>query len=284
MKAVIIGAYGQLGKALSARFPDDAVAVDRDQLDITDMAALEAFDWSGVDTILNAAAYTNVDGAESAEGRAAAWLINAQAVANLARMALKHDMTLVHVSSDYVFNGTKSPHTEDEPVTPLGVYGQSKAAGDIVVGVVPKHYVLRVSWLIGDGPNFVRTMMGLAGKGVSPSVVGDQVGRLTFTGQLVDGIEHLLKTKAAPGIYNLSNDGEPASWAEITRTVFQELGRDDLAVTDVMTAEYFKDKPEAAPRPLQSTLDLAKIKATGLKVRDWRADLKEYVGENRSTS
>lgn len=281
MKAVIIGAYGQLGKALQARFPE-AVAVDRDQLDITNMAALEAFDWSGVDTILNAAAYTNVDGAESVEGRAAAWLINAQAVANLARIALIHDLTLVHVSSDYVFDGTKSPHTEDEPVTPLGVYGQSKAAGDIVVGVVPKHYVLRVSWLIGDGPNFVRTMMGLAEKGVSPKVVGDQVGRLTFTEQLVDAIEHLLKTKAAPGVYNLSNDGEPASWAEITRAVFAEMGRDDLTVTDVTTEEYFKNKPEAAPRPLQSTLDLGKIEATGLELRDWRADLAGYINTQKS--
>jgi dTDP-4-dehydrorhamnose 3,5-epimerase/reductase len=276
MKAVIVGANGQLGKALSNRFTD-SLAVDREHLDVTDEQALQAFDWSKYDTILNAAAYTNVDGAETPEGRVAAWAINAQAVANLAKIAAKHTLTLVHVSTEYVFDGAKSSHIENEPVSPLGVYAQAKAAGDIAAGTAPQHYILRVSWLIGDGPNFVRTMMGLAGKNISPSVVDDQIGRLTFTGQLVDGIEHLLSKQAPYGIYNLSNDGEPASWADITRTIFQELGRDDLTVTGITTAEYFKNKPEAAPRPLQSTLDLGKIKATGLVLRDWRKDLAEYI-------
>ncbi|MDB5178159.1 MAG: dTDP-4-dehydrorhamnose reductase [Patescibacteria group bacterium] len=273
---LIIGAYGQLGKALQERFPK-AIAVDRDGLDITNAAALEAFDWSKVDVVLNAAAYTNVDGAEKPEGRVAAWQINAQAVANLARVATKRDLTMVHVSSEYVFDGTKVPHTEDEPVSPLGVYAQTKAAGDIVVGAVPKHYVARVSWLIGDGPNFVRTMMGLAAKNISPKVVNDQVGRLTFTKTLVDGIEKLLESKSGYGIYNLSNGGEPADWAEITRAIFGELGRDDLTVTGISTKEYFQDKPEAAPRPLQSAMDLSKIEAEGVKPRDWRQDLAEYI-------
>jgi dTDP-4-dehydrorhamnose 3,5-epimerase len=260
------------------------VQVDRDTLDITDVKALEAFDWGSVDTILNAAAYTNVDGAETAEGRRMAWMINAQAVGNLARIAVEHELTMVHVSSEYVFDGTQSPHTENEPVTPLGVYAQAKAAGDIAVGVVPKHYLLRTSWLIGDGPNFVRTMMGLAAKNISPKVVGDQVGRLTFTDTLVDGMEHLLKSKAGYGTYNLSNDGQPASWAEVTRAIFTDMGRDDLSVTDVTTAEYFAGKPEAASRPLQSAMDLSKIKATGLEVRDWRGELKQYVERELSLS
>ncbi len=281
-KSIVIGSYGQLGQALQARFPY-AIAVDRDELDITSWAALEAFDWSKVDTILNAAAYTNVDGAETAEGREAAWKINAQAVGYLAKIAAQHDITFVHISSDYVFDGTKAPHREDEPVTPLGVYAQTKAAGDIVVGTVPKHYVVRISWLIGNGPNFVRTMTGLAAKDVSPTVVGDQIGRLTFTDQLVDGIEHLLKTKAEYGIYNLSNDGDPASWAEITRAIFKELGRDDLTVSDTTTAEYFASKTNIAPRPLQSTLNLDKIKATGLKLRDWRHDLHDYIERESAT-
>lgn len=273
---LITGAYGQLGKALTARFPE-ARAMDRDSLDITDLATLEAFDWAGVTVILNAAAYTNVDGAETTEGRAAAWRVNAQAAANLARIAAERDITLVHVSSDYVFDGTKSPHTEDEPLTPLGVYAQTKAAGDIAVGTAPQHYVVRVSWLIGDGPNFVRTMMNLAAKNISPTVVDDQVGRLTFTETLVNGIEQLLSGKAPYGTYNLSNGGEPASWAEITKVIFAELGRDDLTVTGIRTAEYFKDKPEASPRPLQSTLDLTKIKAVGVELRDWRDELREYM-------
>ena len=273
---VIIGAYGQLGKALQARFPG-AIAVDRDQLDITDMEALEAFDWSKARYLLNAAAYTNVDGAEAPEGRAAAWMINAKAVGNLARIAAEHELTMVHISSEYVFDGTKVPHTEDEPFSPLGVYAQTKAAGDIAVGTLAKHYVVRTSWLIGDGPNFVRTMIGLAARDISPKVVDDQIGRLTFTSTLVDGIEKLLKDKAPAGTYNLSNGGQPASWAEITKAIFAELGRDDLSVTGVTTAEYYADKPGIAPRPLQSAMDLSKIEAIGMKLPDWREQLKTYL-------
>lgn len=275
-RILIIGAYGQLGKALQARYPK-AVAVDRDSFDMTDWSMLKGYDWSKVDIILNAAAYTNVDGAETPEGREAAWKINAQAMAYLTSLAIEHDLTLVHVSTDYVFDGTKAPHTEDEAVTPLGVYGQSKAAGDIVVGIAPKHYILRTSWVIGEGGNFVRTMMGLAEKNISPKVVADQVGRLTFTSTLVDAIAHLLEKKAAYGTYNVSNDGEPASWADITRTIFKELGRDDLTVTDITTEEYFAGKPDTSPRPLKSELELGKIKATGLALRDWRDDLHEYI-------
>jgi dTDP-4-dehydrorhamnose reductase len=275
-EVLVAGAYGQLGKALVARFPG-AVAVDREHLDITDPKALEAFDWSNVKYLLNAAAYTNVDGAETAEGRRAAWAINAQAAANLAKVAVEQDLTLVHVSSDYVFDGTQPVHTELEGVAPLGVYAQAKAAGDIAVGVAPKHYILRTSWLIGDGPNFVRTMMGLAAKNISPKVVDDQVGRLTFTHTLVDAAEALLKNKAPYGIYNVSNEGEPASWAEITRLIFKELGRDDLEVTGVSTEEYYAGKPGIAPRPLKSAFDLKKITSAGMKLADWRKELANYI-------
>jgi len=275
-KILIIGAYGQLGKALQAKYPK-AKAVDRDSFDMTDWDMLSKYDWSGVDTILNAAAYTNVDGAETDEGRQMAWKINAQAVAYLTRIAVEHNITLVHVSTDYVFDGTKAPHTEDEAMAPLGVYGQSKAAGDIAISIAPKHYVLRTSWVIGDGPNFVRTMMGLAQKDISPKVVADQIGRLTFTDTLVEAIAHVLEKKAAYGTYNVSNDGSPASWADITRAIFKELGRDDLTVTDTTTQEYFASKPGVSPRPLKSELDLSKIKATGLNLRDWRNDLRDYI-------
>lgn len=279
-KILIIGAYGQLGKALQAKFPG-ARAVDRDTFDMTNWDMLSKQDWSNIEVILNAAAYTNVDGAETPEGRKLAWQINATGPGYLAKLAAKHNLTVVHVSSEYVFDGTQAPHTETEPVTPLGVYAQSKAAGDIAVSVTPKYYILRTSWLIGDGPNFVRTMMGLAAKDVSPSVVNDQVGRLTFTHTLVDAIEHLLTTKAEPGVYNVSNDGEPTAWDEITRTIFAELGRDDLKVTGVSTEEYFKAKTGIAPRPLKSEMDLSKIKATGLTLRDWKADLADYIAKER---
>lgn len=273
---LIIGAYGQLGKALQAKYPK-AVAVDRDTFDMTDWDKLSGFDWSKVDVILNAAVFANVDAAETPEGRVAAWKVNATAVGYLAKIAAEHDLTLVHVSSDYVFDGTKSPHTEDEDFAPLGVYAQSKAAGDIAAGTAPKHYVLRISWLIGDGPNFVRTMMGLAEKNISPTVVHDQVGRLTFANSLAESIDHLLTKKAAYGTYNASGDGQPASWADITRTIFRELGRDDLTVTNTTTEEYFASKPGVAPRPLKSELDLGKIRAAGLALRDWHDDLHDYI-------
>lgn len=273
---LIVGAYGQLGKALQAKYPK-AVAIDRDTFDMTDWGMLSKYDWSKVDVILNAAAYTNVDGAETPEGRVAAWKINATAVGYLSKVAAEHGITLIHVSSDYVFDGTKSPHPEDEDVAPLSAYGQAKAAGDIAASVSPKHYIMRTHALIGDGPNFVRTMMGLAEKNVSPTVVADQITRLTFTHTLVDAISHLLQTNAPYGIYNLSNDGEPASWADVTRTIFKELGRDDLTVTDTTTQEYFASKPNVAPRPLKSYFDLGKIKAAGFKPADWRQELHGYI-------
>ncbi|MDB5166495.1 MAG: dTDP-4-dehydrorhamnose reductase [Candidatus Saccharibacteria bacterium] len=276
MNIVIIGSRGQLGTALQTQYPD-ARAADSDQLDITDTAAVEAFDWSGVDVILNAAAYTNVDGAETAEGRTAAWQVNAVGPANLARVASRHGITLLHISSDYVFDGTAAQHSETEKFAPLGIYGQTKAAGDIVVSVAEKHYILRTSWVIGEGKNFVRTMLSLAEKGISPTVVADQVGRLTFTSELVRAIDHLLGSQAAYGTYNVSNDGEPSSWAAITREIFALAGRDDLTVTDTTTEEYFATKEGISPRPLQSTLSLDKLHATGFTSVDWRTDLAEYV-------
>ncbi len=274
---LIIGANGQLGTALQARYPG-AKAVDSDKLDITSVAALAAFNWDGIETILNAAAYTNVDGAETPEGRVIAWKVNATGAGNLARVALEHNLTLVHLSTDYVFDGTKNPHTEDESFSPLGVYAQTKAAGDIAVSLVPKHYILRTSWVIGEGPNFVRTMLELGQKSIAPTVVADQVGRLTFTSELVNAINHLLSQKATYGTYNVTNGGQPASWADITREVFKLAGH-DLTVTDTTTTKYYADKPHIAPRPLQSTLSLDKIHATGFASVDWNEDLQNYIAK-----
>lgn len=271
----IVGANGQLGTALRQKYPNAGTA-DIDHLDITNEESVANFDWSQVKVILNAAAYTNVDGAETPEGRVAAWNVNARAVVLLSKAAATHDITLVHVSTDYVFDGTKSPHAEDELLSPLGVYAQSKAAGDLIAGLVPKHYILRTSWVIGEGKNFVRTMLGVGQKGISPAVVADQVGRLTFTSELVKAVDHLLTSEAAYGTYNVSNDGNSVSWAEITRSIFKEAGF-DLTVSDTTTAEYYAGKDGVAPRPLQSELDLSKIKSTGLVLNDWRDDLGNYI-------
>jgi dTDP-4-dehydrorhamnose reductase len=272
----IVGANGQLGLALKAKYPG-AQSADIDELDITNAESVNSFNWSSVKIILNAAAFTNVDGAESPEGRIAAWNVNASAVANLTNAAIAHDLTLVHISTDYVFDGTQNPHTEEEKYSPLSVYGQTKAAGDIIVSLAPKHYILRTSWVIGEGKNFVRTMIGLGQKGISPSVVSDQIGRLTFTSELVRAIDHLL-TKLAPyGTYNVSNGGGTASWADITREIFKLSGFISLEVTDTTTENYYKGKEGIAPRPLLSILDLTKLESTGFVSVDWLDDLKAYV-------
>jgi dTDP-4-dehydrorhamnose 3,5-epimerase len=300
----IVGANGQLGTELQKQYPK-AKSADIDELDITDKKSVESFDWSGIDILINAAAYTNVDGAETQEGRTIAWSVNADAVANLVAVSAQYDMTLVHISTDYVFDGTAEIHTEDEAFAPLSVYGASKAAGDIAVSLAPKFYILRTSWVIGEGNNFVRTMMSLAEKDISPTVVHDQIGRLTFTSELVRAIDHLLsspnsaekrkkindkvtknetgKTKNTfPfGTYNVTNDGSSVSWADITRQIFNLLGRDDLTVTNTTTEEYFKGKEGIAPRPLQSTLDLSKIQSTGFKSKDWQEELKKYIENNK---
>lgn len=277
---LIVGANGQLGKALQAKYPK-ARALDISELNIADSKSVDSFGWTGVDVVLNAAAYTNVDGAETSEGKEAACLANTVAVQNLARIAKKNDITIVHISTDYVFDGTKSPHTEDEPFSPINVYGQTKADGDNALADVPKHYILRTSWVIGDGKNFVRTMLELGKEGINPSVVNDQVGRLTFTSTLVAAIDHLLSAHAPYGTYNVTNDGEPASWAEITQKIFEYAGFPNT-VTGVTTKEYYKGKEGIAPRPLQSTLDLSKIKAMGFTPRDWEEDLNAYIKKETS--
>lgn len=277
-KILVLGAGGQLGKALRQVYDGDTSVefVGRAQFDLASEESFRSLNWNNYSTIINAAAYTAVDGAETPEGRAAAWEVNVNAVARLARVAVEHDLTLVHVSSDYVFDGTHQAHDESEPFTPLGVYGQTKAAGDAVVSVVPRHYILRTSWVIGEGNNFVRTMATLAQKGIRPSVVNDQVGRLSFAQDIAAGIRHLLDSEATYGTYNLSNDGEPQSWAEIAADVYELTGASRDDVTGVSTAEYFKGK-EAAPRPLNSALELSKIRATGFSPRQSGEALTAYL-------
>ena len=271
----ITGANGQLGTALRSKYPEARFA-DIDELDITLEESVNKYDWSNTKIILNAAAYTNVDGAETPEGRVASWKVNAKAVGYLSAIARKNDITLVHISSDYVFDGTKSTHTEDEDLSPLSVYGSSKAAGDLIIGTLPKHYVLRTSWVIGEGKNFVRTMLEIGKKGINPTVVSDQIGRLTFTSELVRAIDHLLSTNATYGVYNISNDGETASWAFITKKIYEIAGLKNT-VSETTTDEYFMGKENIAPRPLKSSLDLSKIKSTGFTSVDWESELNRYI-------
>ena len=266
-KILVLGAGGQLGRALRAEFGEAAHIeyADRATLDLSSADLGTARRWRDYGTIINAAAHTKVDAAETADGRREAWAANVTGVAALARIATANGLTLVHVSSDYVFDGTcERPYREDDAVCPLGVYGQTKAAGDQVVATVPRHYIVRTSWVIGEGNNFVRTMASLAERGIDPKVVDDQIGRLTFTDDIARGIRHLVDTAADYGVYNLTGAGDPQSWAEIARRVFELTGHDPARVTGVSTEEYFASATSpVAPRPRNSVLELARIRSTG---------------------
>jgi dTDP-4-dehydrorhamnose reductase/dTDP-4-dehydrorhamnose 3,5-epimerase len=276
-QVLVVGSTGQLGRALSAALPE-ARTVDRAELDLSRPESVRGFDFSPYGVVINAAAYTKVDAAETDEGRRDAWAVNVSGVAALVAAAREHRCTLVHISSDYVFDGAAESHDEDEPFSPLGVYGQTKAAGDALVATLPAHYLIRTSWVIGDGHNFVRTMASLADRGISPGVVDDQYGRLTFTAELTRAIRHLLDVNPPYGTYNVTNGGAPTTWAAIARSVFAARGQNPAAVTSVTTAEYGAGKA-LAPRPVHSALRLDKITATGFRVRDAAAELQAYLAD-----
>ncbi|MGO2792115.1 dTDP-4-dehydrorhamnose reductase, partial [Microbacterium gubbeenense] len=275
-KILLVGANGQLGRALRSAYEglSHVEFATREDLDLTaDLSGARR--WRDYGAIINAGAYTAVDGAET--DRAGAWAANATGVASLARVAAANGITLVHVSSDYVFDGSASSYSEEDAVSPVGVYGQSKAAGDIAAATAPRHYIVRTSWVIGEGNNFVSTMASLASRGVDPSVVDDQVGRLTFSSEIARGVRHLLETRAPYGTYNLTGSGAPRSWFEIARRVFELTGHDSSRVSAVSTAEYFAGKTGIAPRPANSVLALDKIQATGFVPADADESLVDYL-------
>jgi dTDP-4-dehydrorhamnose reductase/dTDP-4-dehydrorhamnose 3,5-epimerase len=280
-KTLVIGAGGQLGRALRHTYADlsSVEFADRGDVDLTAPDLKSGRRWADYETIVNAAAFTAVDAAETPEGRAAAWAANVTGVAALARIASAHGITMVHISSDYVFDGSSErPYREDDPVSPLGVYGQTKAAGDLLVSTVPRHYILRTSWVIGDGANFVKTMVSLAERGVDPSVVNDQFGRLTFTSDLSRAIRHLVDERPPYGTYNVTGAGPVMSWAEVAKRVFALAGHDPNRVTEVSTARYFANASSpVAPRPLNSALDLAKIELVGYSPADAVDALADYL-------
>lgn len=276
---LILGANGQLGRALQAKYPN-AKATDVSELDITDADSVNKYDWSGITVILNAAGYTNVDGAETPEGEKMAWAVNDQAVGNLANVAKEKNLVLVHISTDYVFDGTQKIHTEGEPVKPLGVYGESKAAGDKKAARVSRHYLVRTSWVIGDGKNFARAILMASKERDELKVVADQFGRPTFTAELARIIDYLLKVKAPYGTYNASNGGDIVNWADFARAILKEAGS-KTQVIDTTAAEYFAGKV-ASERPKYSSFELSKLESIGFKPRDWREDLKDYIKKELS--
>ncbi len=289
-RTLVTGCNGQLGRAVRALAEERGVSgtfdfCDIDTFDLSDPDAYSQYDWDLYGTVINCGAYTAVDRAETPEGRLSAWAANATGPALLARTCAEHGMTLVHVSSDYVFDGTREVHDEGEPFSPLSVYGQSKAAGDLAVSNCPRHYVLRSSWVIGDGRNFARTMVGLSDRVADPddklervTVVNDQLGRLTFTRDMAAAIFHLLDSHAPWGTYDCTGSGAVRSWADIARACFDAANGNGDAVVPVSTAEYYAGASgPVAPRPAHSALDLSKLEAAGFSMPDWEVELKEYL-------
>lgn len=300
-RTLVTGCNGQLGHAMRALveargLTDSFDFCDIDTFDFSDPSQYGRYDWSLYGTVINCGAYTAVDRAESADGRVAAWKANATGPALLARTCAEHGITLVHISSDYVFDGTRELHDEAEPFSPLSVYGQSKAAGDLAVSGCARHYLIRSSWVVGEGKNFARTMTALSDRVADTvdslsrvTVVDDQLGRLTFTRDMASAILWLLGYRegdlepsipSAYGTYDLTNSGPVESWADIARRVFERANGNGDAVVPVSTAEYYASaEGPIAPRPVHSALDLSKIEATGFEPANWTERLGEYLDE-----
>ena len=291
-RTLVTGCNGQLGRAVRTLAEERGLLgafdfCDIDTFDMSDPEAYGQYDWDLYGTVINCGAYTAVDRAETPEGRVACWKANATGPALLARTCAEHGITLVHVSSDYVFDGTRELHDEAEPLSPLSVYGQSKAAGDLAVAGCPRHYVVRSSWVIGDGHNFVKTMRALSDRVADPAdaldrvtVVDDQLGRLTFTRDMAAAILHLLDSRAPYGTYDCTGSGAVRSWADIARAVFDAANGNGDAVVPVSTAEYYANaEGPVAPRPHFSALDLSKLESAGFHMPDWQEELEEYLGK-----
>lgn len=274
MRYVILGGRGMLGhdlaRVLNGR---DVIAFGR-EVDITDVGALrEAV--AGAGAVINAAAYTRVDEAESDEEAARA--VNAIGAGNAADAAAAAGARFVQVSTDYVFHGTATtPYAEDAPRDPLGAYGRTKAAGEELVLRHPGVYVVRTAWLYGaHGANFARTMLRLARERDSVSVVTDQVGQPTWSRDLADAVVRLLDAKAPFGIYHGTNSGE-ASWFDFARAIFEESGLDPERVRPTDSSSFVRP----APRPAYSVLGHAAWSAAGLpEPRPWRDALRAAIAE-----
>lgn len=287
-RTLVTGCNGQLGRAVRALAEERGVTkdfdfCDIDTFDMSDPAAYGKLDWSLYGTVINCGAYTAVDAAETPEGRRIAWAANATGPALLARTCAEHGITLVHISSDYVFDGTRELHDENEAMSPLSVYGQSKAAGDIAVAGCPRHYIMRSSWVIGDGKNFVKTMCALSDKVAAGdlelvTVVDDQLGRLTFTRDMAAAIFHVLDTHAPYGTYDCTGSGAVKSWADIARACFEAKNGNGDKVVPVSTTDYYAStEGPVAPRPHFSALDLSKLGNVGYSMPDWERELEAYL-------
>ena len=268
---LVTGAGGMLGQDLqTALHGREVTALTRSDLDVTDRDAVLAA-VTGHDVVINAAAYTNVDGAETHEDEALA--INGRGVENLAIAARESGATLLTVSTDYVFDGAGDrPYPEDAPRNPLNAYGRTKAAGEeLAIAAHPDGaYIVRTAWLYGlGGPNFAATMLSLAASNPTVSVIDDQLGQPTWTHDLAVRLVELADSDAPAGIYHGTNAGK-TSWFGFARAIFEVAGLDPERVLPTDSASFVRP----APRPAYSVLGHQGWSRAGLPpLRDWRVAL-----------
>jgi len=278
-RLLVTGGRGQLGRGLVRRAAArgiEVVALDLEQLDICDGTATVAqLSHARPDFVINAAAYTAVDKAESEPDRAFA--SNAEGAATLAQCCAARSIPLLHVSTDYVFDGTtRRPYTEDDPVAPLGVYGQSKAAGEVAVRGAGGT-VVRTSWLFEEqGPSFVHAILRLGRERSVLRVVDDQYGCPTWADDLADALIELAHVPARAPTYHYCNDGVTTWHAFATAIVSEARRHRDIAcerIEPIATSEY----PTAARRPASSVLDTTRIRSLGITPPSWRPGLAHVV-------
>lgn len=281
MKILLTGANGQLGRCFQDRLPAhwQIWSTDANELDITDLKQVEAaIVHYQPDAIVNAAAYTAVDKAESEPEIAEN--INVHGPQNLAIVATKYNVRLVHVSTDYVFDGNATePYNEDSATNPLSVYGKTKLAGEQAVAQVSyEAIIVRTAWVFSEyGNNFVKTMLRLAKERDSLSIVNDQRGCPTYAGDLAQAIISLLEKNAEGGIYHYCGDQE-VSWYEFAEEIFK-VANERKAISSVPTLSAISTGEFLTPakRPKYSSLDCLKIKKLGIIPSNWLKNISTII-------
>lgn len=284
MNILVTGANGQLGnemRIVSRNSQDHYIFTDVAELNITNAMAVEKIvNDHDIKAIINCAAYTNVDKAE--DDYDFAELLNATAVKHLAQAIKKNDGILIHVSTDYVFGGTKNntPCSEDEPANPTGVYGITKLHGEqSIIETGCKHLIIRTAWLYSEfGKNFVKTMLNLTATKPNLNVVFDQVGSPTYAYDLAQAIFNIVenrKYEGQDGIYHYSNEGV-CSWYDFTKMIAEYAGHTDCDIQPCHSDEF----PSKVVRPSYSVLDKTKIKKTfDIHIPYWTDSLKRCLAE-----